>query len=139
MADMDCLGKPVLCEIECKIKQTSFREGDNDGQIVYPLTSVPHGSAISERISAICRLTTARRYMIDNLADRVNAARSRARVLTLVSYAGAIGRAVRADHALWSATFVRVSVEIGQASAGGRAGDLAAHGIRPARRRLARI
>lgn len=106
---------------------------------LYSLTSVLHGSAVSERVSGVSRLATARRYMIDNFANRINTARSWTRILTLVPYAGSIRCAVRVDYALWSATFVRVPVKIGQANAGGRAGNLAAHSVRTARRRLARI
>jgi len=77
--------------------------------------------------------------VIDNFAYRVDSARSWTGILTPISYASSVGRAVGTDHALGSTTFVWVPIEIGQADARSRARDLAAHGVRATRRWLAGI
>lgn len=82
------------------------------------LTSFLHGLAVSERVSGISWLAAARRYVIDNFANSIETACSWARVLTSISYASSIGCTVRANYTLRSTTLVRISVEIGQASAG---------------------
>lgn len=77
--------------------------------------------------------------MIDDFADRVDAAGSWTGVLTPVPNASSIGRAVGIDDALGPTALVGVTVELGQADAGRRAGHLPAHGVRATRRRLAGI
>lgn len=77
--------------------------------------------------------------MIDDFANRVDSACSWTGILTAVPYASSIGYTVGIDYALGPTTFVRVPVEIGQAGAGGRAGDFPAHSVRTARGWLARI
>lgn len=97
-----------------------------------PLTSFLHGFAISERISDIFWLTAARRYVINYFANRIDTTCSWARVLTSIPYTSSIGCTIGVNYALGSTAFIRVSVEIGQTSTGGRARNLAAHSIRAA-------
>lgn len=77
--------------------------------------------------------------MIDNFANCIDTARSRARILTLVSYASSIGCTIGVDYALGSTTLVWISVEIGQTNAGHRIENLATHCVCTTRRWLARI
>lgn len=95
-----------------------------------PLTSFLHRLAVSEWVSGVSRLTTARRYVIDDLANRIDTTCPWARVLTPVSYTSSIGCTVRIDYAFGSTTLVRISVKIGQAGAGSRARNFTAHSIR---------
>jgi len=111
---------------------------DNDKHLS-PLTNFFHGLAVSEWISGISRLTATCRYMIDDFTNRINTACSWTRVLTSVSYASSIGCTIRIDYAFRSTTFVRISVEIGQASAGSWARNFATHSICATRWRLAWI
>lgn len=91
-----------------------------------------------KRISGVTGKATARRLVIVNLALRVDPARSYARVLALVVDAGFRVSAIRVLHALWPTTLVWVTGVIGQTSARARAIAFFAHGVRAARRRIAR-
>jgi len=104
-----------------------------------PLTNFFHGLTVSEWVSGISQLTAACRYVIDDFANRINTACSWTRILTSVSYASSIGYTIRIDYAFGSTTFVRISVEIGQASTGSWARNFATHSIRATWWRLARI
>jgi len=91
-----------------------------------------------KRISSVAVKTTAGRLMIINLALRVNAARTYARILALVVDASLRVRAIRVLNAFRSATLVRIAGVIGQTGAGTCAVTLFAYGVRAARRRIAR-
>lgn len=77
--------------------------------------------------------------MIDHLAQRIAAARSRARVSALGIYASQTGGTIRIQDAFRPASLVRVTDVIRQARTRTGAVEFPAHCVRAARRGRARI
>jgi len=92
-----------------------------------------------EWVSDETRRARTRWDMVDDVALRKLSAHSRARILALVSYTGAISGAVGAQNTFGSAAFVRISLVIGDAAAGAGPVALSALRVGSARRRLAGI
>jgi hypothetical protein len=83
----------------------------------WELTFVLLKVTLSEWISSVARYACARWQMIDDLANGVQTAGSRARIFAFVVYARKTGGAIRVQHTFRSTTLVRISKVIRDASA----------------------
>lgn len=95
--------------------------------------------ARGERIAGVAGPADAGGHVVDRQALGVQAAHAGTRVFAAVPDAGLVGRAVRAEHALGPAAFVRIALVVFDAAARADAVSFEALGVGAARRRLARV
>lgn len=75
----------------------------------YFLTFVLFEIALSIRVSRITRDTWARREMVDNLTNSIQATCSRTRIFTLIAYTSKTRGAIRIQNTFGPATFIRIT------------------------------
>ena len=94
-----------------------------------------YGPALDEGVARHALRAAADGHMVHHAAEGVSAAGARARFLALVPDAGLVPGAVRAQHTLWPAASVRVTLVLGQA----RAHSVSALGVGAAGRGVAGV